>query len=167
MEATLLLNASFEPIRIIPWQKAITLCFLGKVEVVEEYEREIRSVSITLRMPAVVRLLRYVHLGKRRPPLSRINILARDHFSCQYCGTHLTRTDATLDHVLPRSQGGTTCWENIVAACHGCNRKKGGQTPKQANMHLLTPPRQPDWLPVLSVKFRAGLPNAWIIFLGD
>lgn len=153
--------------RVISWQRAISLFFLGKVEVVEEYDREIRSVSVAIKMPAVVRLFRYVKLGKRRPPLNRTNILARDRFACQYCGSHLGAREATLDHVLPRSQGGTTCWENVVTACANCNRKKGGRTPKQANMRLLSHPIQPDWLPVLSVKFSARLPEAWLVFLEE
>lgn len=165
MDATLLLNASFEPIRVISWQRAITLFFLGKVEVVEEYDREVRSVSVTIKMPAVVRLLQYVQLGRRRPPLSRINVLARDEFHCQYCNHFLSRRDATLDHVIPRSQGGTTSWENVVTACHECNRKKGGRTPKQAGMHLVKLPLQPEWLPILSMKFHTSLPQAWLIFL--
>ncbi len=151
--------------RVISWQRALTLFFLGKVEVVEEYDQEIRSVSVTLKMPAVVRLLRYVQLGKKRPPLNRPNILARDNASCQYCGIILSSREATLDHVVPRSQGGTTCWENVVTACSNCNRKKGGRTPKEASMRLLSIPVQPDWLPVLTVKFSTRLPEAWLIFL--
>lgn len=164
---TLLLNASFEPLKVIPWQKAITLCFLGKVEVVEEYDHQIRSVSLALKMPAVVRLLRFVRLGRRKPPLSKLNLLARDEFSCQYCCEPLTYRDATLDHVLPRSQGGGTTWQNVVVACHPCNRKKGGRTPEQANMSLFKPSIQPDWLPVLSMRFHDNMPKSWILFLGD
>lgn len=165
MENTLLLNSSFEPIKIISWQKAITLLFLGKVEVVDSYEREIRSISLALKLPAVVRLLKYIHLGKRRPPLTRFNLLARDDFQCQYCSVPLTANTATIDHVLPKSQGGTTCWQNIVACCHTCNRKKGGKTPHQAKMDLLNDPIAPEWLPVLSINFNKNLPQHWLIFL--
>lgn len=166
LENTLLLNASFEPLRVISWQKAVTLSFLGKVEIVHSYDREIRSVSLAIRVPAVVRLLRYVQIGTRRPPLTKLNILARDQYSCQYCRQELTRKDATLDHVLPRSRGGKTAWDNLVIACHSCNRKKGGLTPKEAGMKLLKPPIQPEWLPVLSLRFQKNLPDAWLIFLG-
>ncbi|MCC6954518.1 MAG: HNH endonuclease [Deltaproteobacteria bacterium] len=165
MEATLLLNASFEPIKVISWQRAVTLLFLGKVEVVENYDREIHSVSLALKMPAVVRLLRYVKLARRKPPLTRINLLARDGFSCQYCGRHLSNSDATMDHVLPRSQGGTTHWFNVVAACHPCNRRKGGRTPIQARMALRQDPFEPDWLPVITMRFYHNLPSSWYTFL--
>lgn len=165
MQSTLLLNASYEPLKIIPWERAITLFFLGKVEVVEEYAHEIRSVSLAIRMPSVVRLLQFVHLGRRKPPLSKLNLLSRDDFRCQYCADPLTYREATLDHVIPRSQGGTTAWENVVTACHSCNRKKGGRTPAQAGMALLKQPVQPDWLPILSVTFKQHMPQEWIVFL--
>ena len=166
MDSTLLLNASYEPIKIISWERAVTLCFLGKVEVVESYDREVRSVSLVVKVPAVVRLLRYIQLGKRRPPLTRTNLLARDQYQCQYCGQPLSSADSTIDHIVPRSQGGTTMWTNVVIACHDCNRKKGGRTPVQAKMNLLKDPEVPDWLPVLSVRFHRQMPDAWIVFLG-
>ena len=165
MESTLLLNASYEPVKIIPWQRAITLVFLGKVEIVEEYDREIRSVSLIVKAPSVVRLLRYVSLGRRHPPLSKLNILARDRFCCQYCGSTLSYGNMTLDHVVPRSRGGVTKWENLVAACHPCNRKKGGRTPREAGMTLHAHPVQPDWLPILTVRFQHKIPASWSIFL--
>ncbi|MCB0325797.1 MAG: HNH endonuclease [Bdellovibrionales bacterium] len=165
MESTLLLNASYEPLRVISWERAVTLSFLGKVEVVESYDREIRSVSVAIKVPAVVRLLRFVKLGTRRPPLSKLNLLARDSYSCQYCGLELPQRDATVDHIIPRSQGGTTCWENVVVACHPCNRRKGGRTPAEARMKLLTPAVQPEWLPVLNVRLHKNLPDCWLIFL--
>ena len=167
MSATLLLNASYEPIRIISWQRAVTLAFLGKVEVVEEYEDEIRSVSLVLRMPAVVRLLRYVKLGKLKPPLTRINVLARDNFQCQYCLKKMHYRDFSIDHVLPRSQGGDTSWQNVVVSCHPCNRKKGGRTPAQANMKLLRAPVEPEWLPIINMHFRKDMPQMWAAFLRD
>lgn len=141
------------------------MCFLGKVEVVETYDHEVRSVSLAIKVPSVVRLLRFVKLGCRRPPLSRLNLLARDNFSCQYCSTELDLSNCTVDHVLPRSQGGTTCWQNVVAACHQCNRKKGGRTPSQARMHLHVEPKAPEWLPVFNIRFRKRVPATWRIFL--
>jgi 5-methylcytosine-specific restriction endonuclease McrA len=167
MNTTLLLNASYEPLKVITWQRAVTLSFLGKVEVVDSYESEVRSVSLTLKMPAVVRLLRFVHLGRRRPPLSRLNLLARDDYRCQYCAIPLERKDATIDHVVPRSQNGGTSWENVVTACNPCNRRKGGRTPRQAKMKLLKKPIQPDWLPILSIQFRTNLPEPWLMFLRE
>ena len=165
MATTLLLNASFEPLKVISWQRAITMSFLGKVEVVDTYEHEIRSVSLAIKAPAVVRLLNYIHIGRRKPPLSRINLLARDEFTCQYCSKLLNKQSATIDHVIPRSQAGETSWKNCVISCTECNRKKGGNTPKQARMKLLNKPKQPDWLPILSIKLHKNLPQAWLVFL--
>jgi 5-methylcytosine-specific restriction endonuclease McrA len=166
-DTTLLLNASYEPLRIISWRRAVRLSFLGKVEVVDVYEREIRSVSYVIKVPAVVRLLRYVKLGQRKPPLTKLNLLARDHFSCQYCGTELVQRESTMDHVVPRSRKGRTCWENVVTACHTCNRRKGGRTPWEAKMQLRARPVAPEWLPVLKVHFRRSLPEAWLVFLEE
>jgi 5-methylcytosine-specific restriction endonuclease McrA len=165
LDSTLLLNSSFEPLKIIPWERAITLMFRGKVEVVNTYEREVRSVSLAIKVPSVVRLLRYVKLGARKPPLTRLNLLARDNFSCQYCARELTIKDSSIDHVVPRSQGGRTTWENVVTACHPCNREKGGRTPVQARMLLRSTPREPDWLPVLTVRFSRSMPVTWHHFL--
>ena len=138
---------------------------MGKVEVVEEYDHDIRSVTIAFRAPAVVRLLRFVRLGKKSPPLCRSNILARDNFECQYCEMELTSREATLDHVVPRSQAGKTSWENIVCCCTTCNRRKGGRTPEQANMKLKKKPVRPDWLPIINLRFNGKVPLSWHNFL--
>jgi 5-methylcytosine-specific restriction endonuclease McrA len=165
MSSVLLLSATYEPLKVISWQNAVGLFFLGKVEIIEEYDHHIRSVSMAIKAPAVVRLLRFFRVGRRSPPLSRANVLARDGFRCQYCSLEMTTKEATLDHVVPRSQGGKTTWENIVCACATCNRRKGGRTPKEAHMKLLSKPVKPDWLPVLNVKFHGNVPEAWHIFL--
>lgn len=165
MQTVLLLNASYEPLKVITWQRAVTMFFTGKVEVVEEYDHQIRSVSLVIRAPAVVRLLQFVNSGRRSPPLSRANVMARDSFRCQYCNRELSVREATLDHVVPRSQGGKTTWENIVCACGSCNRRKGGRTPKEARMKLLTTPVRPDWLPVLSIRLNGKVPLSWKLFL--
>jgi 5-methylcytosine-specific restriction endonuclease McrA len=167
MTSVLLLNASFEPLKVISWQRAISMFFMGKVEVVEEYEHDIRSVSLIVKAPAVVRLLSYTRVGRRSPPLSRANVIARDNFLCQYCAKELTTREATMDHVIPRSQGGRTSWENIVCCCPPCNRRKGGRTPREAKMSLLKSPVRPDWLPVLNMRFHGRIPSAWKTFLGD
>jgi len=165
MTSVLLLSASYEPLRVISGQNAVGLFFLGKVEIIEEYEHQIRSVSLAIKAPAVVRLLRFFRAGRRTPPLSRTNVLARDAFRCQYCDIELTSKEATLDHVIPRSQGGKTKWDNIVCACATCNRKKGGRTPKEAHMKLLSKPTKPDWLPVLNIKLHGKVPPSWHMFL--
>lgn len=141
--------------------------FMGKVEVLEEYEHDIRSVSIIIRAPAVVRLLQYVKIGMKSPPLCRSNVFARDQFQCQYCGRDLSQKEATLDHVVPRSQGGKTSWENIVCCCSGCNRRKGGRTPKEARMPLRKKPERPTWLPVLHIKLNGKVPGSWHNFLSN
>lgn len=165
MRSALLLNASFEPIKVIAWQRAVSMLFMGKVEVIEEYDLEIRSVSLVIKAPAVIRLLKFARLAHRKPPLSKANILARDNFECQYCSLELKTSEATLDHVLPRSRGGRTSWTNIVTCCKNCNRKKGGKTPEEARMPLKKEPVQPDWLPVLNFRMNGSIPHTWKIFL--
>ena len=165
MQSALLLNSSYEPLQVISWKKAITLFFLGKVEVVEEYDHHIHSVTIAIKAPAVVRLLRYAKKQKTTPPLSRINVFARDNFQCQYCGTSLKASEATFDHVIPRSKGGVTSWTNVVTCCNRCNRLKGGRTPREAKMPLLKTPTQPDWLPVITFKLDGNIPIPWRYFL--
>lgn len=167
LDSTLLLNSSFEPLRVISWQKAVTLFFLGKVEVIENYDHSVKSVSLVIKVPAVVRLLRYVNLSSRRPPLTKINLLARDGFTCQYCYKELERADSTIDHVIPRSRGGKTIWENVVIACSQCNKIKGGRTPKEAKMPLKLKPIAPSWLPIVTLSLHATIPNIWQIFLGE
>ena len=165
MKSVLLLNSSYEPLKVISWQRAVTMFFCGKVEVIEEYDQNIHSVSFAIKAPAVVRLLRFVNIGRRTPPLCRTNILARDNFECQYCAKSLSSKEATLDHVVPRSQGGITSWENIVCCCTWCNRKKGGRTPHEARMALRKKPIKPDWLPVLTMRLNGRIPEPWQLFL--
>jgi len=166
MEQVLLLNLSYEPLKVIDWKKAITLLCLGKVEVIEEYGRDIRSVSLTIRLPSVVRLLRMVKRPKRPVRFSRQNIYARDRYRCQYCGRRLPIEDLTYDHVLPRSRGGKTEWENIVTCCVTCNRKKGGKTPEEARMRLIRTPLRPTWVPAIRVTIGVKeIPTTWRDYL--
>lgn len=167
MKSALLLNASYEPLKIISWKRALTLFFTGKVEVIDEYDLNIRSVSLVVKAPAVVRLLQYVKIGRKAPPLCRVNILARDNFECQYCGRDLSSKEATLDHVLPKSRGGRTTWTNIVCCCTSCNRKKGRYTPEEAGMPLKIQPVKPNWLPVLTMRLNGKIPNSWHSFLSQ
>lgn len=154
MSHALVLNASFEPLHIVTWQRAIQLLFQGKVEVVEESDHEVRTVRFTIKVPAVLRLLTYVPLSKRKELVrfSRVNIFLRDQGRCQYCGTRSHKSHLTLDHVIPIVQGGKKCWENIVTACKSCNQKKGGRTPSQAGMQLIRKPKKPTWLPAASLQ---------------
>ncbi len=166
MENVLLLNITYEPLRIINWKKAVTLLLLGKVEVLEEYGREIRAVSFSIRLPSVVRLLRMVKYPKSEVKFSRQNIYARDKYRCQYCGERYPSEELTYDHVIPRSRGGKTEWTNIVTCCVDCNRKKGGRTPKEAGMKLVRKPTKPTWMPALriTIGFRE-VPQCWRDYL--
>lgn len=168
MSHALVLNASYEPLHIVTWQRAIQLLFQGKVEVVEESDREVRTVRITIKVPAVLRLINYVPLARKKNIVrfSRVNIFLRDENRCQYCGTSFNRTHLTLDHVIPIVQGGRKCWENIVTACKPCNQRKGGRTPAQAGMQLIRKPRQPTWLPTASLQLGVSrTPDRWKIYM--
>jgi 5-methylcytosine-specific restriction endonuclease McrA len=166
MEQVLLLNISYEPLKIINWKKAINMLCLGKVEVIEEYNNEIHAISFTIKMPSVVRLLTFVKRDKTPVKFSRQNIYARDRYKCQYCGVKFPTEELTYDHILPKSKGGRTEWENIVTCCMVCNRKKGGRLPHEASMKLIRKPIQPDWVP--SVRIIIGfkeVPRSWRDYL--
>ena len=168
MSHALVLNASFEPLQIVTWQRAIQLLFQGKVEVVEESELEIHTVRISMRVPAVLRLLKYVPLKTKKQVVrfSRANIFIRDHHGCQYCGRRFQKTNLTLDHVIPIVQGGKKSWENIVTACKPCNQKKGGRTPQQAGVVLIRKPNKPSWLPTTTLQMGVSVtPESWKIYL--
>jgi len=162
------LNASFEPLHIVTWQRAIQLLFQGKVEVIEESEKEVHTVKLTIRVPAVLRLLEYVPLARKKHIVrfSRANIFLRDNHKCQYCGRQFSKNHLTLDHVIPIVQSGRKSWENIVTACKPCNQRKGGRTPAQAGMHLVRKPLQPLWLPTASLQMGVTrTPERWKIYL--
>ena len=163
MDRTLILDLGYQPHRIVSWQRAVTMLFQGKVEVVEEYDEIVYSGrTLVLRMPAVVRLLQRV-TRRKAVRFSRMNVLARDNWTCQYCGHRFPTRQLNYDHVIPRSQGGKTGWENIVTACYGCNDRKANRTPRQAGMRLLRQPVKPTSLPVIALHFdpAGSIPEAW------
>lgn len=167
MGHALVLNASFEPLHIVSWQRALQLLFQGKVEVIEESQQEVRTVRLTIRVPAVLRLLNYIPLTRKKQVIrfSRINVFIRDQYLCQYCGNRFPKTQLTLDHVVPVVQGGGKSWENIVTACKPCNQRKGGRTPAQSQMHLIRKPRHPEWLPSGSLQLGISLsPDRWRVY---
>jgi 5-methylcytosine-specific restriction endonuclease McrA len=167
MSRTLVLDMGYQPHRIVSWQRAVTMLFQGKVEIVEEYDETIYSgVTFTMQMPAVVRLLRRV-ARKKAVKFSRMNVLTRDDWTCQYCGKRLPTKKLNYDHVIPRSQGGKTVWENIVTSCYDCNDRKRDRTPQQARMHLRKPPVKPRSLPVVAFHVDVGesIPDAWRNFI--
>ena len=166
MEQVLLLNATFEPLKVIDWKRAIRLLTLGKVEVLEEYDMEIRSVTFAIKLPAVLRLLRYVRYRKRDIKFSRANIYARDNFKCQYCGHRFESQDLTFDHVVPKRYGGKTEWSNIVTCCYRCNGKKGARTLKDSGFKLRKKPVKPDWVPFLMITIGVrAVPESWQDYL--
>jgi 5-methylcytosine-specific restriction endonuclease McrA len=138
MGKVLVLNASYEPLNITSWRRAVVLLIKGKAERVEFNNRQIYT---DFPLPTVIRLRHYVSVPYKEIPLTRRNILHRDGHSCQYCG--YTGDELTLDHVNPRSRGGVDTWENIVTACVRCNVKKGSRTPHEAYMTLRHQPRRP------------------------
>jgi 5-methylcytosine-specific restriction endonuclease McrA len=139
----LVLNATYEPINVCTVRRAVVLLLKEKAEVVEQTERQLHSANATLTRPAVIRLVTYVKVPRdsQRRKITRRAVFARDDWTCQYCGS---RTQLTVDHVVPRSKGGGSTWDNIVAACAPCNRRKGDALPRQAGMILARPPRTPN-----------------------
>jgi 5-methylcytosine-specific restriction endonuclease McrA len=141
------LNASYEPLQIISVRRAVVLLLQEKAELIEAARQQLRASSFSLDTPLVIRLVRYIRIPHRlKLPCSRRGVLARDRDTCQYCGVQPGRVNLTIDHVVPRSQGGITVWDNVVTACRECNRKKGGRTPEQAHMVLRVKPRQPQYV---------------------
>lgn len=145
----LVLNASYEPINICDWESAIKKVVKGKAAVIQYHDR---FVHLGLQLPSVVRLLYYAKVPHRVQELTRKNILIRDGYRCQYCRRHLPKgrmidergveIRLTLDHVIPRSQGGPNSWQNLVACCDPCNHRKSNRTPEEASMPLANTPRQ-------------------------
>ena len=164
-EHTLLLSTSFEPVKVISWKKAVTLVFLEKVEVLEFYDRIIRSPSVEFTLPAVVKLLKTVPRRPHRIKFSRQNLFFRDNFTCQYCKRPYPSHQLTYDHVIPRSRGGKTTWTNIVTSCITCNLRKGNRLP-QGPLRLQRKPEEPRWLPSLTLAIRKeSAPRVWQDYL--
>ncbi len=142
----LVLNADFRPLSYFPlslwsWQDAVKAVFLDRVSVLNEYEVEVHSPTVSMRLPSVIALKEYIPAA-RRPAFTRFNVFLRDRFTCQYCGA---REVLTFDHLVPRSKGGHTTWENVVTACSPCNLRKGDRLPRQVGMT----PKQMPFAPTL------------------
>lgn len=168
MADTLVLNRANEPVDIISWQAAIRLWYQGKVEIVVEYTTRFIGCTLgQLNMPAVVRHVKGFFRRRRKIKFSRQNIYARDKGKCQYCGSKVTSSEFTYEHVIPRARGGKTSWENIVVACTPCNQRKGDKTPAEAGMRLSTMPSKPTYLPndMAQFRYRPGMPEEWLSFL--
>ncbi|NNG04185.1 MAG: HNH endonuclease [Inquilinus sp.] len=168
----LVLNADFRPLSYFPlslwpWQDAVKAVFLDRVNIVAEYDRVVRSPSFEMSLPSVISLKEYV-AACRRPAFTRFNVFLRDRFSCQYCGDRYPTPELTFDHVVPRSRGGRTSWENVVTACSTCNLRKGNRMPQTCGITPLNAPAQPTTFE-LQANGRAFPPNflheSWRDFL--
>ena len=137
----LVLNASFEPINVCTVRRAVVMIFKGVARVEEQNGHVLHSAKQAIRAPSVIRLTEYIHIPFKHRSLSRKNILLRDHSTCQYCAKQLPPSDLTLDHIHPRSRGGDSTWDNLVACCKRCNHRKGNRTPEEAGMKLVRRPR--------------------------
>lgn len=171
MAVVLLLNASYEPLSIIPQRRALSLLLRGRVDAATEDELTIRGSSTTLRIPTVIRLRRYINVPRRGARWSRRGVLQRDGYRCIYCGIQagesqrsqtLAKPDFTVDHIIPRSRGGRNTWGNTVCACPVCNHRKGDRTPHEAGMPLRWEPKTPR---VGYIVASGDVPAAWKVYL--
>lgn len=156
MEEGRFVNYDFEA-----WRE---ICEL-RVDDKQPYEDWLRSVHFEIQVPRVIRLLSYDRLPRRALRLNRHTVFARDGHRCQYCGRRFATGELSLDHVIPRSRGGETTWENVVCACLGCNVKKGGRTPQEAHMKLVSPPLRPKRSPLLTQKLHNPKYEVWRTWL--
>ena len=160
----LVLNASYEPINVCNVRRATVLVLKARAEILERGEGALHSERLTFERPCVIRLVRYVHVPRdvHRRKITRKAVLARDAWTCQYCGRQAA--GLTVDHVIPRSRGGQSVWENIVASCAPCNRKKGNKTPREASMHPRSNPSPPG--PTVFIQLASPrIPVAWEPYL--
>ena len=163
MQQVLVLNASFEPLNVTTVRRAHVLVYKGKAEVLEELKQPLRSASDTYPWPHVIRLVSYVRVPRAvQRKISRRALFARDNWRCVYCGTSAGRL--TLDHVVPRSRGGDSVWENVVTSCAPCNLKTGNRLPHEVSMVLTQRPQPPT--PVLFIRLASPkIPVGWQPYL--
>ncbi|QOJ16021.1 MAG: HNH endonuclease [Planctomycetia bacterium] len=189
--SVLVLNRLYMAVRVVNARRAMTMVYRRLAEIVHvedgkflsydfedwidvsrarsSFEPEthdwIRTVRFQIAVPKIVRLLGYDKLPRTNVKLNRRNLYARDQNRCQYCGKRFATVDLSVDHIVPRSQGGITSWDNVVCACLRCNVRKGGRTPEQAGMRLITVPRRPKRSPILTVKLSDSRYASWKQFL--
>lgn len=189
----LVLNKLFMAIRVVSAKRAFMLLVKDLAEVIHvengkfinynfeswrdiaalqrEFERErhdwVRTVRYEIAVPRIIRLLGYDRLPRQDVKLNRRNLFARDRNQCQYCGRHFPTADLSIDHVIPRAQGGGDTWENLVCACIWCNARKGGRTPEQAGLHLVRSARRPRRNPLISLRLGSEKYQSWKTFLDD
>lgn len=159
----LILNQSYEPVSVCSAKKAIILIFLTKAEIVAKRDgKVVRSINYSMPFPSVIRLARYIKVPFKKIELSRRNILKRDGFRCQYCGTK--SHELTIDHIIPKSRGGSDSWDNLVSACKSCNNKKADRTPEEAGIHLIKRPRRPHHI-LFITQYMGKVDENWKPFL--
>ena len=178
----LVLNRSFLPIHITSVRRACVLLYQGIARAVDEQyqtfdfggwrrladgaaQPAVGLVGGSMPVPRVIVLVTYDRVPRRHVRFTRHNVYARDHDTCQYCARRLPRSELNLDHVVPRSQGGLSTWDNVVCSCHTCNRRKGGNTPEQSGIRLLKRPVRPAWTPFLGEAFGQTRYREWRPFL--
>lgn len=178
----LILNRSYLPIHVTSVRRAFSLLYQGIARAVNERyqtfdfkswsdlsvsvnEESVGLVNRVIRVPRVILLVGYDRVPKRQVRFSRYNIYSRDKCTCQYCGKRLPREELNLDHMIPRSRGGISSWENVVCSCQSCNRRKGGRTPYEAGMTLLRKPFKPKWTPFMLETFSLSRYREWYPFL--
>jgi 5-methylcytosine-specific restriction endonuclease McrA len=176
----LVLNRSYLPVHITSVRRALSLLYQDIAHAVDAQYRtfdfdswadlaaeedRIGLVNRAIRVPRVILLLAYDRVPRRYVRFSRHNIYTRDQNCCQYCGRQFPRAELNLDHVVPRSKGGKSVWENVVCSCHRCNRLKGGRTPAEAGLRLVRPPYRPQWTPFMTEAFSLRRYKEWLPFL--
>jgi len=164
-QEVLLLNSDFEPLNVCHLRRAMALIMLGKADVIQHHDEGVRTASGLLDAPSVVKMKYHVRRPMPELRLSRHSVLARDGYTCQYCGAK--GRDLTIDHVIPRWMGGPHTWDNLVACCRRCNLKKGDKTPQQAACALPLSPRRPHFIPYISLPayLKAQRRDEWLFFL--
>jgi len=165
MQDVLLLNNNYEPLNVCSVMRAVTLMVKGKAEVIHLNGHMVHTAHTEFHAPSVLRLRYHVKRPLPQLRLSRHSVLARDSYTCQYCG--VTGKDLTIDHVIPRRHGGRHTWDNVVACCKRCNVRKADKLPHQSNMRLQHPPERPRYIPYISLTqfMRAQTREEWLMYL--
>jgi 5-methylcytosine-specific restriction endonuclease McrA len=168
----LTLSSAYEPLGVVDWEKAVTLLFAGKAKALSEYDHEIHSPSVSLKIPSVIVFNHNRHKRINSVRFSRKNVWIRDEGRCQYCRKSVSTKDFTLDHIVPRTIGGTTTWTNVVTCCSTCNQKKGDKPLNKSGLSLVKNPTKPSSLPYVQdveyfYNFQAALPESWKFWLGE
>ena len=178
----LVLNRSYFPVHVTSVRRAVCLLYQGIAKAVDQqyqtfdfnswsdmssslHDDTVSLVDRVIRVPRVILLVAYDRVPKRQVRFSRFNVFARDNNTCQYCGEKFPRSELNLDHVIPRSRGGLSTWENVVCSCFTCNRVKGGQMPEETRMRLIRKPFRPEWTPFMLETFSFKRYHEWRPYL--